>query len=201
FLSSLLLFSLPVLGTIVWVAAMPVVWMAFMLASRRVLQGQRITPAVFVEPLRAPNPPSMRVQWAQLGGAYVLGILLVMLLAELFGPGSEALREALTSSASMADGLDHPDVRMDMLWRAGLPAPLTLVFWHTPALLYWGRQPILKALFFSMVACWRNLGAFVVYSLGWIGMVVALMLLINLVAALIPIPWLINTVFSMALMW
>ena len=46
--------------------------------------------------------------------------------------------------------------------------PLSLLFWHAPALVYWDGVPPVKSLFFSFVACTRNVGAFTVYSLAWI---------------------------------
>jgi len=47
--------------------------------------------------------------------------------------------------------------------------PLSMLFWHAPALVHWHGVPPLKSLFFSWVACWRNLGAFSVYLLAWAG--------------------------------
>ena len=45
--------------------------------------------------------------------------------------------------------------------------PLSLLFWHAPALVHWHGIPPLKALFFSFVACFRNLGAYLVFGLIW----------------------------------
>jgi hypothetical protein len=43
-----------------------------------------------------------------------------------------------------------------------------------------------KALFFSAVASWRNLGAFVVYGAGWLLALTALVLLDRLVYSMLP---------------
>lgn len=43
-----------------------------------------------------------------------------------------------------------------------------LVLWYAPVLVAWHRLSAAKAIFFSAVAVWRNLGAFVVYGLGWL---------------------------------
>ena len=45
--------------------------------------------------------------------------------------------------------------------------PLSLLFWFAPALVYWDNVSPMKSLFFSMVACIRNIGAFTVYSVVW----------------------------------
>ena len=47
--------------------------------------------------------------------------------------------------------------------------PLSMLFWHAPALVHWHGVPPLKSMFFSAVACWRNLGAFAVYLVSWLG--------------------------------
>ena len=66
----------------------------------------------------------------------------------------------------------------------GLYIPLSMMFWHAPALLHWQAVPPVKSLFFSLVACWRNLGAFMVYTLSWfsvfLGAGVTLLLVISL---------------------
>lgn len=50
----------------------------------------------------------------------------------------------------------------------GLTWPVSLLFWHAPALTLWARLPLGKALFFSAIASWRNLGAFVVFGATWL---------------------------------
>ena len=198
-LSALLLIGIPVIGPLAVVSLMPVVWMGFMLASRRVLADQRVTPSVLLEPLK--DGPQMRLNWVKLGGAYMAGTLLVMQLADTFGPGSEALTKALESAKQAADVFENPDVRADLLWRMAFSLPLSLVFWHTPALVYWGKLPVAKALFFSVVACWRNLGAFILFGLGWFGAALALALLNLALSALVSEPMLVNTLMSMLAMW
>jgi hypothetical protein len=45
--------------------------------------------------------------------------------------------------------------------------PLSMMFWHAPALVHWYGMPAVKSLFFSFMACWRNLKAFGVYVMAW----------------------------------
>jgi hypothetical protein len=49
---------------------------------------------------------------------------------------------------------------------------MSMMFWHAPALVHWYGIPPVKSMFFSAVACWRNLGAFAVYLLAWAGVFV-----------------------------
>ncbi len=52
---------------------------------------------------------------------------------------------------------------------------MTLLFTLAPALVYWHDVPAVKAIFFAMVAVWRNLGAYIVFALAW-GLVLAALL-------------------------
>lgn len=44
---------------------------------------------------------------------------------------------------------------------------ISALFWHAPALIGWHRLPLRRALFYSMVACWRNKFPIVVYVGSW----------------------------------
>jgi hypothetical protein len=45
--------------------------------------------------------------------------------------------------------------------------PLSLLFWHAPALVLWHGLSPSKSLFFSFVACLRNFWAMAVYAAAW----------------------------------
>ena len=184
--AALTLMSLPLLGPLLVMGAMPMVWMSFMLATRRVLTSQRITPTVLIEPLRSPDCP--KSNWLRLGGAYILAMILTMELADLLGPASDVLVQANEQAKDISEFLNNPDVQISLMWRWGLSLPVSLAFWHTAGLTMWAHVPVGKAIFFSAVASWRNLGAFVVYGLGWMGVAATIALLIRAVAAISPEP-------------
>lgn len=54
---------------------------------------------------------------------------------------------------------------------------------------------------FSIVACWRNLGAFAVYGLGWFVVVLALGLLDRFLLSQLPVPMLGNILAISAGLW
>jgi hypothetical protein len=195
---AMVLMALPLIGPLLVVTAMPVVWMAFMLASRRVLQGQRITPNLLIEPLK---DPVQRRQWLRLGGLYAGATLIVMVVAGLLGPDMADLAKAIEAAEKSESVLNDPTVITSMLWRMGLTVPMSLLFWHTPALLFWGRIPPVKALFFSAVASWRNLGAFAVYGVSWIGALLLVGVPLQLLAAVVPEPLIVNMVAVAAGLW
>lgn len=196
---ALLLAGVPLVGPLLVVTLMPLAWMGFMLATRRVVVGERLSPGVLIEAVRAPDSP--RAAYAQLGAAYLVATVLVMVLAQLLGPGAQALADAMETADDASQVFANPEVMADMAWRMGLTLPVSLLFWHTPALLLWARLPVGKALFFSAVASWRNLGAFVVYGAVWLGAMAALAVLSQLVHAALPVPALSNILTFMGVLW
>ena len=88
--------------------------------------------------------------------------------------------------------------------------PLSLMFWHAPALVHWyGISPV-KSLFFSTVACLRNGGALLMFGLGWMGVIFVATLLVALMAmvtgsqqvaaaVLMPLGLLVTAMFSTSL--
>jgi hypothetical protein len=188
---AVLLLSLPArAGAVLVVGVMPVAWMAFMLATRRVMTGQRVTPGVLTDVFKAPR--ATRRDFLILGACYILATLAVVQIAGWIGPDADELAKITEGTEDMAAVLANPLVQQDMLIRMLLTLPVSLVFWHTPALILWGHVPVGKALFFSAVASWRNLGAFVLYGLAWGGIVILLGLLDRVLASLIPAPALVD---------
>ena len=196
---AILLIGLPVVGPLLVIGTMPLMWLGFMVATRKVLQGERFHPGVLFEAFKGPNSP--RRTLAQLAGSYVMATLLVMQLAQLLGPGADEVAAVFENAKSAAELVNHPLVQQDILWRVLLTIPVSLLFWHAPALVLWAGLPVSKALFFSIVACWRNLGALVVYGLSWFGVVLALGLLDRFFFSLIPLPLLGNVLAIAGGMW
>jgi hypothetical protein len=82
-----------------------------------------------------------------------------------------------------------------------LYVPLSMLFWHAPALVFWYGLPAGKSLFYSAVACWRNLKAFGVYMLVWMGIFTTSGVLALLLGSLLGDPQLTTAIFMpMALM-
>jgi len=155
----------------------------------------RINPLTLLQHIfHAWQVPPRKKQWAQLGLLYVAATVLVMVLANVLGPDVDALAQAMekaSDSTSTADVFQDPVLMQSLLWRMALTWPVALLFWHTPALLHWGQVSPLKAVFFSAIVCWRNLGAYVVYGLGWAAVIVALGLPLQLLGGLLgPGIWL-----------
>jgi hypothetical protein len=178
----------PVVGPLLLLALLPLGSLGFMIATRSVLDGRFPLPRAFIMPLRAGRP--QLVAMIQLGVIYAAATWSILALSDWIDGGAlEALMEAQAAGASapdaVADKLADPRLEWGVILRFGLLGLLSVPFWHAPALVHWGAQSAGKALFFSTVACWRNKGAFVVYSLTWLGVFVLFALLANLVFAVV----------------
>jgi hypothetical protein len=183
-----LLMLVPWAGPMVLLALLPLASLGFMIATRVVLEGHFPTPGAFIEPLRRGRP--RRLAMLQLGIAYAVATFVIMWLSDVVDGGAlDALIEALpagnTAPELVAQKLADPQLAVGLIVRFGLAALLSLPFWHAPALVHWGAQSSTKALFFSAMACWRNRGAFAVYALTWLGVILFFALLANLVFLLL----------------
>jgi hypothetical protein len=186
----LLMVLLPVVGGALGMALLPMLSLGFMIASRSALAGGPVHIGQLVEGLRHPVQAQRRAQWT-LCGAYALGTVLVIALSDWVDGGTfEALQREM--AAGGADGKPSPaldallaDPRLvnGMLVRIGLAGLLSVPFWHAPALVHWGGQGALQALFSSTVALWRTKGAFSLYLLGWLGVMLAAGVAFSLLAA------------------
>jgi len=134
-----------------------------------------------------------------LGGLYAAGFMCAMGISYLVDGGGFAgmylgghmpNKDLLESSAFMA-----------AMWTfIGLHLPLSLMFWHAPALVYWQGVPPLKSMFFSIVACFRNFWALTVFALVWMGVMVGMVLGITALSSLLGNPELAGTLLFPGLM-
>jgi len=186
----LLMVLVPVLGGPLGMALLPMLGLGFMVASRSALAGGPVHIGQLAEGLRHPLAAQRRAQWL-LCGAYALCTLVVITLSDWVDGGTfDALQRELAAasgSGKPAPAVDallgDPRLAQGMLVRLGLAGLVSVPFWHAPALVHWGGQGALQALFSSTVAVWRTRGAVVLYMLGWAGVMVTAGALLSLLAA------------------
>lgn len=196
---AMVLIMLPWLGILALLGLMPMMWLLFMLASQQAVAGERVNPWVLMGRVKQSlNQAGQMRAWLILAGLYIAANVLVMLLVSGLGGDSDALAVAMeqantatssgtTEASKPADTavINDSSLLLSMGWRIMLTWPISLLFWHTPALLYWGKVSPVKAIFFSAVACWRNLAAFIAYGLGWTAVLVGLTLSMRALSALL----------------
>lgn len=192
---------IPWIGPMLFSASLPLISLGFMIGTRQALAGQYPTPKVFAEALRG---PSARTLW-KLGALYAVCMLVVSLVyITIDGGRMEALQTAAidgkATPESLAELFADGRLQMAFLWFAGATTVLSVPFWHAPALVHWGAQSVGKAMFFSTVACWRNKGAFLVYGLTGVGIVMGFALASSLVFSLLGSPGLASMVMMPAVL-
>ena len=176
--------ALPVVGVIA-LAALPLLSLGFMVASRSVLRGGPAHPGQFIEPLI--GSPARRRSLLVLCGLYGVGALaVVMITGWIYGDAMEQLRLAIAehgpSSEQAGQATMDPRISNGLMGFALMGSALSVPFWHAPALVLWGGQGVWQALFSSTLSLWRAKGAYMVYGLAWTGASVLLSLAIGLIA-------------------
>ncbi|MCF8160249.1 MAG: hypothetical protein K9J76_06080 [Polaromonas sp.] len=188
---------LPIVGLPLAMTLLPAATLGLMAATREATQGKFPMPLILFTALRA-GPAKLRAMLA-LGAMYAAGFMLAMGGSYLVDGGGFA-RLYLGGSAPTAELLQSPDFQSAMWVFIGLHLPLSLMFWHAPALVFWHDLPPLKSMFFSIVACFRNFWAFTVFGLAWMGTIVVAVLGIGTLGNLLGNPALLGMMLFPVLM-
>jgi hypothetical protein len=149
---------LPLVGPVIALGLLPATSLAMMVAAAEASHGRAPTPALLLVAFRTGRQRLNSM--LTLGAMYAAGFLLIMGLSMLVDDGQFA-----------------------NVYLGG--EPLSLLFWHAPGLVHWHNVPPVKALFFSLVACVRNIGALVVFGLSWMGVFVVAGIVMSLVSAVL----------------
>ncbi|MEO6623587.1 MAG: BPSS1780 family membrane protein [Burkholderiaceae bacterium] len=179
----------PVLGLALALALLPACSLGLMAASREAETGKFPMPLVFLSAFRAGR--------AQLRAMLILGVLygvsfwLIMGVTTLFDGGSFATRYMAGENPTL-EMAQNPATQVAMLVFLALQMPLSLMFWHAPALVHWHQVSAVKSVFFSLVACLRNFWAFTVFGLVWLLILLFAILVVTLCAAVLGKPQLVG---------
>ena len=157
----LVISQLPLIGPVLGAMLVPAATLGLMAATSEAEGGRFPMPTVLVSAFRAGRQRARAM--LVLGGIYTAGSLLASILGSLLA-GEPA-------AASIDTQVPQMDTRTLLVLL--LHTPLVVLFWHAPALVHWHGVSPVKSLFFSAVACLRNFGAFVVYSLAWLAVFLA----------------------------
>ncbi|MES2976785.1 MAG: BPSS1780 family membrane protein [Pseudomonadota bacterium] len=175
----------PFLGAALALALLPAATLGLMAATHEATKGKFPMPSILLSAFRA-GKQRMRAM-VVLGILYAAGFLILMGITALFDGGQFA-RLYLMGGQITEEMLMKGDFQVAMWVALLLYVPLSLLFWHAPALVHWhGISPV-KSLFFSFMACYKNFGAMTVFGLVWMGYFMAMALVITLIATLLGSP-------------
>ena len=177
--------QVPYLGFVLAMTLLPSATLGLMAATLDACNNRFPMPIVLLSAFRA-NKQKTR-DMLVLGALYALGFLLAMGASYLVDGGSFA-RVYLGGEPPTREMILTPEFQAAMWVFIGLHIPLSLMFWHAPALVYWHDLPPVKSLFFSIVACFRNFWAYAVFALTWLGVLVMTVLVVTTLSTLLGVP-------------
>ncbi len=155
--------AIPILGQTVLVALTPLLTFLTLNACRNLDQRVRMMPGMWLAPLKVQGTAGALLR---LGLAYLGSTLAAAFAAVL--PFLSQLLAAIDRQTDTPDYQALSQIMGGPLIVFGLLyVVISALFWHAPALIGWHRLPLRRALFYSMVACWRNKFPIVVYVGSW----------------------------------
>ena len=172
----------PLLGGFLALMLLPAASLGLMAATREVDMGKFPMPFILAAGFR--SGPEGKRNMVVLGLIYALCFVGVMGLSTLIDGGDFAKLYLGGGSLEVETVMD-PDFQNAMWLSLLLYLPLSLVFWHAPALTHWHSVQVAKSLFFSTVACLSNWRAFLVFGLMWSFIFLGTTLAITLIGSLI----------------
>lgn len=155
-------YLIPLFGQMALIIATPSLTFMTLSACRRIDAGEAMQLGMWTEPLRE---RSVRKRLLVLGLAYLGCCLAGGVVATL--PFLGSLTAALEGQGQIDELALLQAMQAPLLTFGLLYILISMLFWHAPALIGWHGVPMGQALFFSMVACWRNKWAFLLYGLSW----------------------------------
>ena len=176
---------LPYLGNALALSLLPAATLGLMAATREATLGKFPMPSILVSAFRAGRQQARAM--VVLGVVYALAFLAVLGISALFDGGDFA-RLYLVGGTLTREMVESPAFQNAMWVAMALSLPLSLLFWHAPALVHWHGVPPVKSLFFSGVACVRNFGAMTVFLLGWMAVFSVVGMLLMVLSALLGQP-------------
>lgn len=157
--------QVPFIGSALALMVLPAATVGLMAATRTAVDGKFPMPAVLFTAFRSGAKKTQTI--LMLGALYAVGFLLVLGVSALFDGGQFA-SFYLAGGAMTKEIVSTSEFQMATWAAMALYLPLSLMFWHAPALVHWHDVSPVKALFFSFVACLKNFAAMVVYFFTWL---------------------------------
>ena len=169
---------LPVIGSIVAPVLLPFMTLGLMIATsvaytdnaeglgqagdKRRPTGSAMFVAVF---------STIRAEWRSLvtlgviSAAYFVVAVMITALVD----GGQLARAYLLDADLTPEVIQSSDFQVARMLLMCLNLPLSLAMWHAPALVHWHGVTPVKSIFFSIVALFRNFGAYALFGVAWFG--------------------------------
>lgn len=166
---------IPFVGVVLALAIVPAATLGLMAATLEATKGRFPMPAILISAFRAGRQRARAMM--VLGFLYAAACLLIVTIVPLFVDVPVSRESAMT-----------PGMQGVMLLVMVLYLPVSVLFWHAPALVHWHGVTPVKSLFFSAVVVWRNAGAYTVFGIAWMVVLMLIGLVVTLLAGLLASP-------------
>ena len=166
---------IPFVGVVLALAIVPAATLGLMAATREATKGRFPMPTILLSAFRAGQQRARAMM--VLGFLYAAACLLIVTIVPLFADAPVSRESALS-----------PGMQGVMLLVMVLYLPVSVLFWHAPALVHWHGVTPVKSLFFSAVVCFKNAGAYTVFGITWMVVLVLIGLVVTLLAGLLTSP-------------
>lgn len=173
-------YFVPILGQIVLIAATPMLTFIALSACRHIASGKRMDLGMWLLPIR--NNPDVRTRLLKLGLLYLGFCLAAGFISTL--PFLGNIRATIGADGQLDEAALFAAIRGPFITFGLLYILVSALFWHAPALTGWHGIKTSQAMFYSMVACWRNKFAFLAYGAGWAAIFFGLQMLGSLFIAI-----------------
>jgi hypothetical protein len=175
----------PFIGAALALALLPAATLGLMAATQEATRGKFPMPSILISAFRAGRQRKRAMM--VLGALYAVGFLALMAVSALFDGGQFA--KLYLVGGKISEELVMQGSFQTAMWVAmALYLPLSLLFWHAPALVHWHGVSPVKSLFFSFMACYKNFGAFTVFGLAWSGVFILAAIVVSLIATTLGSP-------------
>ena len=175
---------IPLVGPALALALLPAAQLSMMVATAETLQGRFPLPALVLVAFRS---GAERRQSMLVLGALYAGCFLALIGLSAAVDGGQFARVYLGGEPLTREIAANSDFQSAMWLALLLYLPLSALFWHAPGLVHWHGVPPVKALFFSAVACLRNLWAFALFGLAWLAVFTAAGLVVAIATGFVAV--------------
>jgi hypothetical protein len=140
----------------------PTLSIGFMEACRSITLGERVSPTYFLRGFQVKRPALL----ALVGLGLFQMVALSLVTAVLPKSPDMSLDDLLKAATAPNPPIDTSSTLLQVIVLIPLML-ITAALWYAPMLIAWQDMKPAKAMFFSLVACWRNKLAFLMFAAGW----------------------------------
>jgi hypothetical protein len=184
----------PLLGSVLAPVLLPFMTLGLMVATSVAYADEQAGGNGQAGAQRPPGPAvffggfvALRAEWRPL---VVLGLIsavyfVLAVLATALVDGGQLARAYLLDEALSPEVLASSEFQVARMVHLCLNLPLSLAMWHAPALVHWHRVEPVKSIFFSIVALFRNFGAYALFGIAWFGVFLLAGIAVGLIATVL----------------